>query len=347
MRAFLLSCFLVASATAQLTTVTVPNLPSPVNLDRPFAGGVGRYQQWYNTNGFNAITEPMRFDMVEFLSGTSNGISPQPITINCQVLMGHGKFSGVFGVFDSNWDSPPVVVAPIGNRNLTVTPAGTSCMTIPFSTQFTWDRLHPILIEIRIFGNNQASQPFLFNTQGTTSSLGLTSRVYAAASSGATSGQVQQGVGMITRMRARQGAMIELGTGCPGEGNIVPLASANLAWPGVMWTHQLTNASSQRTAFWVIGDTVSAPYPLDLTQLLGFGPSGCMLRMNPINAIPVITIGGGPGSGTATLPVQLPGVGGYQGLNIFTQWVVFDPLAPSGSVAVTSALRTIVAPVGG
>ena len=151
----------------------------------------------------------------------------------------------------------------------------------------------------------------------------------------------------MTRMRARQGAMIELGTGCPGEGNIVPQASANLAWPGVMWTHELSHAASQRTAFWVIGDTSSAPFPLDLTQLLGFGPSGCLLRTNPVNAIPVVTVGGGAGAGVATLPIQLPGIGGYQGFNVFTQWVVFDPLAPNGTLSVTPALRTIVAPVGG
>tara|TARA_R110002072_G_scaffold67163_3_gene165123 strand:+ start:146922 stop:147965 length:1044 start_codon:yes stop_codon:yes gene_type:complete len=347
MRAFLLTCFFVATAAAQTTTVTVPNLPAPVNIDRPFAGGIGRYQQWYNTNGFNAISEPMRFDQIEFLSGTSNGVAPQPITINCEVRMGHGKFSGVFGLFDSNWDSPPVIVAPTANRNLTVTPAGTACMTIPFTNQFTWDRVHPILIEIRIFGNNQQSQPFLFNTQGTTSSLGLTSRVYAAANAGATSGQVQQGVGMITRMRARQGAMIEYGTGCPGEGGFIPKGTANLAWPGVMWTQQLTNAPSQRTAFWVIGDTSAAPYPLDLTSLLGLGPSGCMLRTNPVNAITAMTVGGGAGSGVATLPIQLPGIGGYEGFYVFTQWVVFDPLAPNGTLAVTPGLWTIVAPIGG
>lgn len=347
MRAFLLSCFFVASATAQLTTVTVPNLPAPVNIDRPFAGGVGRYQQWYNTNGFNAITEPMRFDLIEFLSGTNNGAAPQPVTINCEVLMGHGKFSGVFGTFDSNWDSPPIIVAPMANRNLTVTPTGTPCMTIPFTNQFTWDRFRPILIEIRIFGNNQGNQPFLFNTQGTTASLGLTSRVYAAGNSGAGSGAVQQGVGMITRMRARQGAMLEYGTGCPGEGNIQPNASANLAWAGVLWTHQLTNAASQRTAFWVIGDVRAAPFPVDLTQLLGFGPSGCLLRTNPVNAIPVMTVGGGAGSGVATLPVQLPGIGGIEGLYVYTQWVVFDPLAPNGLLSVTPGLWTIVAPIGG
>ena len=347
MRTLLLTCFLVASAAAQTVTVTVPNLPAPVNVDRPFAGGVGRYQQWFNTNGFGAITEPMRFDHIEFLSGNGNGIAPQPITINCEVFIGHGKFFGVFGVFDSNWDSPPTLVAPLGNRNLTVTPAGTPCMTIPFTNQFTWDRVHPILIEVRIHGNNQAGLPFLFNMSGTSSSLGLTSRVYAANNSNANSGLVQQGVGMLARFRARPGMMQEFGSGCPGQGNIIPKATANLAWPGIVWNHQLTMAASQRTAFWVFGDTRTAPYPLDLTQLLGLPPSGCMLLTNPVNAIPVVTVGGGAGSGVATLPIMLPAVGSYIGASFYTQWVVFDPLAMNSALAVTPGLWTIVAPVGG
>jgi len=347
MRTFLLTCLFTATAAAQTITVDVPSLQAPVNVNRPFAGGIGRYQQWYNINGFGAINEPMRFDQIEFLSGTNNGAAPQPVTLNCEILMGHGKFSGVFGVFDGNWDSPPVVVAALGNRNLTVTPAGTPCMTIPFTTQFTWDNVHPILIEFRIFGNNQGSLPFQFNCSGTTSSIGLTTRVYAAGNAGANSGAVQQGVGMVTRMRARPGMMLEYGTGCPGQGNIIPQASANLAWPGNVWTHTLTQAASQRLAFWVIGDTRSSPWPLDLTQLFGLPPSGCMLRTNPANAIGVMTVGGGAGSGVATLPIQLPGTSGYIGMSVYTQWVVFDPLAMNGTLAVTPALWTIVAPIGG
>ena len=347
MRALLLSCFFAVTAAAQTVSVTVPNLPAPVNVDRPFAGGIGRYQQWYNINGFGAITEPMRFDLIEFLSGNNNGSAPQPITLNCEILMGHGKFSGVFGVFDSNWDSPPVVVAPVGIRNLTVTPSGSPCMTIPFTTQFTWDKVHPVLIEIRIYGNNQSSLPFLFNCNGTTSSLGLTSRVYAAGNAGANSGAVQQGVGMVTRMRARPGMMMEFGTGCPGEGNVVPQASANLPWPGNVWTHQLTQAASQRLALWVIGDSRTAPFPVDLSALLGFPPSGCMLRMEPVNAIGVLTVGGGAGAGLASLPIQLPGTAGYIGMSVYTQWVVLDPLGFNGTLSVTPALWSIVAPIGG
>jgi hypothetical protein len=347
MRALLLTCLFTVTAAAQTVTVNVPNLPGPVNVDRPFGGGIGRYQQWYNINGFGAITEPMRFDRLEFLTGTNNGSAPQPVTLNCEVLMGHGKFSGVFGSFDGNWDSPPIVVGALANRSLTLTGTGQPCLTVPFTSQFTWDKVRPILVEIRIFGNNQSNLPFLFNCQGTTSSLGLTTRVYAAGNAGATSGTVQQGVGMITRMRARPGMMLEFGTGCPGEGGVIPQQSANLAWPGITWNHNLSQAASQRTALWVIGDNANAPFPVDLTSILGLAPSGCMLRTNPANVIPVLTVGGGAGAGSVMLPLALPATTNYVGMSVFTQWVVLDPLAPNGSLSTTPLLWTIIAPVGG
>ena len=72
-----------------------------------------------------------------------------------------------------------------------------------------------------------------------------------------------------------------------------------------------------------------------------------MLLTNPVNAIARQTVGGGPGAGVATLPIQLPATTGYVGWSLYTQWVVFDPLAMNGVLAVTPGLWTIVAPVGG
>jgi len=113
------------------------------------------------------------------------------------------------------------------------------------------------------------------------------------------------------------------------------------------WTHQLSAAASQRPALWVVGVDNSAPFPLDLVNLLGLGTSTCLLHFNPINAIGFTTVGGGPGTGSASFAWQLPPTGGYAGLSLFTQWVVFDPLGPSASLATTGGLWSIVAPFGG
>lgn len=348
MRVILLVSLLTAVVTAQ-TVVDIPQTPSPQNLDRPFPGGVGRYQQWYSPSAaeWAPITEPMRFQQIEFLAGTNNSAAPQPLTVNCEILMGHGKFS-FFGNFDGNWDEPPTLVVPLSTIQITASAPGTPCMTIPFATRFTWDRVRPIVVEVRIYGNNQGNQPFLFRYAGTTQAIATTRRNYAAGNALASSGQVQQGVGLLTRFEARPGAMLEYGAGCPAQGNIIPQNSAaQIASPGITWTHDLTNAPSQRPAFWVLGDTRDAPYPLDLGMLLGAGPGPCDLLTNPVFVLGATTIGGGAGAGAAQVNVNLPATTGYVGVSIFSQWVVFDPLSLTGIVAVTPGIWTIVAPVGG
>lgn len=344
--ALLLSCLLAAGLPAQ-TQVTVPNIPGIINVDRPFPGGIGRYQQWYSAASLQgAIPEPMRFEQLEFFAG--NAPTSQAAQIDCEILMGHGKFSGVTGSFATNFDDTPIVVKPRAMVPLLAGTVGQVVLTLPFTTRFTWDRSRPILLEIRVHGNSLANQPFPYNFRGSTTSVGITSRVYQGGSVGAPNGTVLQGVGMITRFSARPGVVLPFGTGCAGEGGIVPVGGATqVPSPGIMWTHQLTNAASQRLCLWVIGDTKDAPFPLDLTALLGFPSSPCMLRTNPVNVITLTSVGGGAGAGIATLPIQLPATTGYVGMSLFTQWVVLDPLAANGILSVTPGLWSIVAPVGG
>lgn len=350
MRFFLLSCLLAAAASAQAVVVDAPNIASTTNLDLPFSGGLGRYQQWYSANPTltGAIAEPMRIQQVQFLCGTNNGPAPQPVTVNCEVLIGHGKFFGLFGNFDSNWDEPPVQAFGPGPVSLTAGAPGSVACTIPFTNLFTWDRFRPIVIEIRISANSQNNQQFFFNHAGTTQLLGQSSRVYANGNPGAVSGIVQQGWGMITRFSARPGVMLDFGAGCPCEGNIIPQNSADqIASPGISWVNRVSNAPSQRTAFWVMGDTNQAPYPVDLTSLFGFPPGTCSLLTNPAIAIPTMTVGGGVGGGQGQVTILTPGVASYVGASVYTQWVVFDPLSINSFLCVTPGVWTIVAPVGG
>jgi hypothetical protein len=344
--ALLLSFVFAASLSAQVQ-VTSPNILGNVNVDRPFPGGIGRYQQWYSAASLqNVILEPMRIEQVEFFAGTPP--TSQAAQIDCDVLMAHGKFSGVTGAFDSNYDSAPIVVKTRAMVPLAAGATGQVVVTLPFTTRFTWDRTRPLLLEIRIYGNSLANQPFPYNFRGSTTSIGTTSRVYQAGSVGATTGQSQQGMGMVTRFTARPGAVLEYGAGCPGEGNFVPVGTVSqVPSPGINWVHTLSNAASQRLAIWAIGDSRDAPLPIDLAPLLGGFPSNCLLRNNAVITAVATTVGGGPGSGIGTLPVALPPTTGYVGMSLFSQWVVFDPLAPTGLIAVTPGLWSIVAPVGG
>jgi hypothetical protein len=345
-RHLLTSFFLAAAAVAQQVQVTAPNVP-PVNVDRPFAGGVGRYQQWHSAASLQgSVLEPMRLEQMEFFAGTTP--TSQVAQIDCEILVGHGKVFGVTGAFDSNFDGAPVLVRPRALLPLSAGAAGQVVITVPFTTRFTWDRARPLLWEVRVHGNNLNNQPFPYNFRGTTTSVGAVSRVYGTGSVGVANGTTLVGGGMLTRFTFRPGAVVPFGAGCPGEGGFAPVGGvAQTPSVAALWTHQLSNAASQRPALWVVGDSNAAPFPLDLVALLGLGTSTCLLHLNPINAIGVTTVGAGAGSGSATFGWQLPPTGGYQGLSLYTQWVVFDPLGPSASLTTTGGLWSIVAPFGG
>jgi hypothetical protein len=346
MRLLPIALLFSAVAVAQQVQVTAPNI-LVANVDRPFAGGIGRYQQWYAPASLQgAVLEPMRLEQLEFFAGTTP--TAQIAQVDCEILMAHGKPFGLVGQFNSNYDSPPVLVKPRALVQLNAGTSGQVVMTIPFTTRFTWDRTRPLLLEVRVHGNNLSNQPFPYNFRGTTSAIGTTSRLYATGSVGAASGTTQPGVGMQTRFSFRPGAVVEFGAGCPGEGNFVPIGTVQqVPSVGGFWNHQLAAAAPQRLAIWVLGDTNGAPFPLDLVALLGLGTSTCMLYTNPAITVSTVTVGGSAGNGAASVPIQLPANVAFAGLSFYTQWVVFDPLGPSAALSATSALWSIVAPFGG
>jgi len=346
-----LCCTLLAASAAAQTFVTVPNVTTFQNVDRPLAGGIGRYQQWFSAQSLLAILlGPMRLQQIELFAGSS--LTSNMTTIDCEILLGHGNLFGVTGAFDNNYASPPVLVAPRQNRQLLPGTPGAVVMTIPFSTLFTWDGVRPLVMEIRVHGNGLGNQPFLYNMRGSTVAIGQTSRVYQAGLPGAASGQTTQGMGMLTRFSARPGAVVDFGAGCPGGGGFVPKNTVvQVPSPAIVWQHQLSQAPSQEIALWVIGDSRTVvdglPLPLDFVQLLGGGPSGCMLRTNVLASGFYITVGGGPGLGFASFDWPLPPVSSYVGLSFYTQWFVLDALSPNGVLIATQGVHSIVAPVGG
>lgn len=342
---------LAAQPPPTTVTATVPTGPT-VNVDRPFPGGIGRYQQWFSAASLanNGIEMPRRFTQIEFFAGTS--LTSTPAVIDCEFLMGYGNATGLFGNYDSNYIAgTQVVVKPRANVQLNAGGPGAVVMTVPFTVPFTWDRVRPVVLEIRVYGNSLSSQPFNYNFQGTSTAFGV-SRMYTAGSALATSGSPQTGFGMLTRFTGRLGVNLSYGVGCPGEGGIVPTASVSgLAWPASTWTHTLSNAASQRLCLWSIGDSKTdiggIPLPVDIAPIFGGSASNCFLRHNAVFFDAFLTVGGGAGSGTVSVGVPLPATTGYVGLSLFTQWVVLDPLSSNGAVSTTAALESIVTVVGG
>lgn len=346
-----LSCIFLAAGVAAQTFATVPAVSSFQNVDRPFAGGIGRYQQWFSAASLQAfLPEAMRLQQVEFFGGSS--LTSNATTIDCEILLGYGNAGGVTGNFGTNYAVPPIVVGPRQNRNLLAGGPGSVVMTIPFTTLFTWDRVRPLVLEIRVYGNGFNNQPFLFNCRGSTIAIGQTNRVYQAGSAGAASGVVQQGIGMLARFSARPGVVLDFGTGCVGGGGVTPRNIVlQVPSPGILWQHQIVGTASQQYTMWVIGNSTTLwetlPLPTDFAVLLGNPPSGCLLRTNPFFFQIVQTVGGGPGLGAAQFDLPLPPIGSYIGSSLYTQWLGLDPDSPNGFMNATQGVHSIVAPVGG
>ena len=351
MRVRLLTPLLLAVSLAAQTVHTTPNPISPADVDRPFGGGTGRYQQWYSAASMAAgFLTPMRIEQIELFAGSSQ--SSNATTIDMAVKMSHGRSLGLIGTFDTNYVDAPVTVLPRQNVQLLAGAPGAVVMTIPFTTRFTWDHVRPVLVEIQIFGNSRQNQGFAYNNRGTVSGSGTTQRVYFAGSAGATTGMVQANIGLVTRFTARPGAVVPFGFGCPGEGNFVPVNTVvQVPYPGLSWVNQLAQASSQRLCMWIIGDSNSqwgpTTLPADVGVLLGQAPNLCSLNVNPVSTVWSTTVGGGAGSGFATVVIQMPAVTFYIGMSLYTQWMVLDPLSPNQFMSATPGMWSIVAPVGG
>ncbi len=345
MRALFSLCLVAASAFAQTTVLVPPGSLGNVNL--PWAAGIGRYQQWYSAPSMQGdILEPMRITRAEFFAGSIS--TSNATTISCEVLMGHGFGQGLTATFDNNYATAPVVVAPLQTINLAAGAQGSTVINIPFTTLFTWDRVRPLVLEIRVHGNGFSNQSFLYNFNGVLTATAATQRVYQSGSVGAATGLWQQGVGLKTRFHARPGVMLDFGTGCAGGGGITPKnRTLQIMEPGIAWTHELQNAAVQQFAIWIMGTTNTSPFPADISVLLGYPASGCMLRTDPAWLGAYVTVGGSPGTGFATFTWQLPPVTGYIGVSFFTQWLVFDPFSPNGVLTMTQGIHHICAPVGG
>jgi hypothetical protein len=344
----LLALLVAVPAVAQ--TVTIPTGVQTSDLDRPFPGGIGRYQQWYAPGPLvTGLLGPVRIERAQFFSGSTQ--TSNTAALDMEVSMAHSFVSGATGAFDFNYADSPVIVVPRRTINLAATTPGAVAIDLQFTNRFTWDGVRPIVIDIKIFGNGRpANAPFTYNFRGTVVGNNLVQRAYQAGNANAQNGQHQANYGLVTRFSARPGVNIDYGQGCPGANFVTPRHTVlQIGAPGITWTHQITQAASQRMCVWIMGESDTAsplgPLPLDLGPVIG--ASGCFLLANPFFTAFSTTVGAGPGAGLATMSVTLPPVTNYVGLNVFTQWLVADPGASNLVLSATQGVRSTIAPPGG
>ena len=132
------------------------------------------------------------------------------------------------------------------------------------------------------------------------------------------------------------------GDGCPGEGLFVPIAESTGGYPipgNNRFAFQLSNAPSQRNALFFIGGSDTTWGQLTLPYSLGLlGAPSCSVLAEPVASATRPSVGGGPGSGIATFPFGMPPTTDYIGTTFYTQWLVLDPNAPAGGIAMSNGL---------
>ena len=84
---------------------------------------------------------------------------------------------------------------------------------------------------------------------------------------------------------------------------------------------------------------VMLPFSLDL-----LGAANCDLLVKPDLTWTTTTVGGGAGAGTASLRTPIPPVTVIIGMQFFTQWMIIDPLAVNGVLAVSDGQWHVIGP---
>lgn len=338
-RAIALSAALLPSAVLAQNAFTLPSAGAPSTNNIPIAVGQCRYQQWFSAQEVVAAQGmPGQFSALALQAGSQSVNT----TVEVEVTMGHG-FSTLGGSFAFNYADTPVVVFPRQN----VTLVG-GVAQFPYSTNFIWNGADPVVVELKVFNNGQGGNNFAHNNASTTTAFAQTTRAYAignALASFATS--VQTGWGLFMDFTTVPGSVLDYGAGCPGEGGFVPQAviTSGIARPGQLWAHELRQANSQRLSILAFGSDDQmfngSPLPLDLTA---FNAPGCFLLNNVEQTAFAISVGGGPGSGLASISIQIPPITPIVGTSWYSQWFVLDENSANGFVSGSQGIWSIIAP---
>jgi hypothetical protein len=341
MRTFclLLATAAVASGPAA-QTVTLPTPPfTPSEEALPLATAPSRYQQWFSATDLAAAARlPIRIRRMAFLAG----IVRQPgSTVDLEIRMAHLPFGQIPSTtFDNNLTRDNTVVVPRGVYSLALQPApDTRVITFTFPREFAWDGTSGIVIDIKVYGNGNNNQSYLYPCRASFSSGGKLTRLYAVGNPAnlTRATTLQTGAGLVTEFDYVDGASVSFGAGCPGAGGQVPVAGTSGGLPippNPGWTQTLNSVAPLAPTALVVGGSRTTfgggALPFDL-GLIGF--PGCLLRVDPLVFFAATSSAGG----VALVPMPLPGVT-LRRRYIFVQWFVFDRLAPNGALAASQGM---------
>lgn len=316
---------------------------NPLNDSRPFGGPRMRYQQWYSAAEWRATArEPKRIYGLQFKAGTPAGQAGARIQL--EVTMANSFATQATASFESNIVSGRTVVFPLQYIQLPGAIPGTWPVQLVFQNEFIWDGVSGVVVDIRLRDSGNGNMALAYDLEKAISTPSAIARMYTVNDPDSAGALVfRAGEGLTTRFLHREAITYPYGSGCPGEGGIVPEYTTSGGWPipgNSGWRHELRFAPTQRSAIFLIGGSNtswggSVPLPHELVEIGGIG---CFLRADPAAYASVMTVGNGPGTGSVSFNLPVPPVTSFVGDYFYSHWLILDPNAPNGVLAGTGAL---------
>lgn len=331
---------LAVAAALSAQTMTVPAAPFTGGEDTlPLAASPTRYQQWFSAPEMTSVARvPVRIRAMGFVAGN---VLQNGNTVDIEIRMAHLRPNTLpSATFANNLAEDNTLVFPRAVVTLASRPqAGARVVTFNFVREFVWNGLSGIVIDIKVFGNGNGNQSYLYPCRTANGIPGRTMRLFAPGNPAnlQQATLVQNGMGLVTQFDYADGVTVSFGAGCPGTGGLAPSAGTNGGLPippNPSWTHTVTNVLPGAPAVFVAGASRTTfnglPLPIDL-GLIGF--PGCALHVEALLFIPTSASLGG----VALMPLPVPGVTLFR-RQMFTQWFVLDPGASNGGLAASQAL---------
>jgi hypothetical protein len=327
---------------------TLPTSTFWVGNNEPFAGvAPKRYQQWFSASAWTAgVGRPVRVVGVDFPAWTPGNQTGAQVDI--EVTMAHGP-AIASGLMDDNLVKDVVVVVPRSTHTLGTAAPGSYPLTLSFKavgTEFAWDGQSSVVVDIKLWNNGKGNRSYSYDLQATFSSIGQVTRLWGFGDPRSTNQAsfYQPNAGLAMRFNYEEGISVPFGSGCPGAGGFVPVASTSGGHPvpaNAAWTQTLRNANAQKSGLIIFGAsrTKYGPFALPL-NLRPVAPL-CDLLVSLDVALPITTIGGGPGSGSANFATPVPPVTVFVGLEMYTQWLVLDSQSLNGPIVLSNGVRSI------
>lgn len=323
------------------TSIRVPNMPSTGSDNLPIAAAPSRYQQWFAAAELQATARfPVRIRSMGFIAGQ---VLQPGSTVDIEIRMAHMASGLPSSTFANNLVTDNTLVFPRANVTLVANPApGARIATFNFSTEFWWNGTSSVVVDLKVFGNGNGNQSYLYSCQSVIGAFGRTMRLFAPGtpSSQTTATVSQNGQGLLTEFDYVDGITVSYGTGCLGGGNQVPVAGTVGGLPippNPNWGYSISNAAALATTLLVVGGNntnyAGTPLPIDLSVI---GANGCFLRAEALVFFPSSTTA----AGTGVVPIPIPGVV-LRRRQLFAQWFVLDALAPNGVLSASQGLWTI------